>query len=373
MKKKLLIISFSPLNRDPRILRQISWLKDDFQITTIGYAASNVTDVRHLDYAPEVNKNLLVKLSRAKIFFSKNYEDFYWNSELLGICEKLSGEKFDVIIANDIETLPIASKIAVENTKLILDAHEYSPSEFDDKIKFRLFKKPLIEYICKNYLPRVDVAVTVCRGIADLYEREFGKKFSVITNAAKFHDLPVTETNPNKIRLIYHGIANQSRRTDLQIDLLKHLDDRFELNLMLVGEPPYIDNLKQSAENYKNINFLPPVEYDEIIPFTNRFDIGIFLLPPTNANYKFALPNKLFEYIQARLAIVISPSEEMQNLVKKYNLGAVSTDFSPESFAKEINNLTCEQIDFYKRQADKHAETLSAETNRQKFQRLLDL
>ena len=44
-KKNILIISYSPLHRDPRILRQIQALKDDYKIQTVGWTNPNVKDV----------------------------------------------------------------------------------------------------------------------------------------------------------------------------------------------------------------------------------------------------------------------------------------------------------------------------------------
>ncbi len=91
----------------------------------------------------------------------------------------------------------------------------------------------------------------------------------------------------------------------------------------------------------------------------------------TNLNYKYALPNKLFEFIQARLAVAISPLLEMTKIVKQYDLGIVADDFTPESMAHELNKLTKDKIDYYKHQSDKSAYELSSEGNCQKFNNLI--
>jgi glycosyltransferase involved in cell wall biosynthesis len=152
---------------------------------------------------------------------------------------------------------------------------------------------------------------------------------------------------------------------------MQFLDDRFELNLMLVGDTDYIASLKQLAASHSNVNFLPPIGTKEIASFTNQFDVGIYSLPPTNFNNEHALPNKFFEYIQARLAIVIAPSPEMVRLVKQYELGVVAEDFSPRGMAHAIRGLTVEQIDQFKANASKHAYELSAEKNRELFMELI--
>ena len=86
----------------------------------------------------------------------------------------------------------------------------------------------------------------------------------------------------------------------------------------------------------------------------------------------YALPNKFFEFIQARLAIAIGPSPEMARLVKQYNLGIVSQDFTPKSMAESLNSLTKEQIRQYKENANQTAKILNAEREGEKLLRILE-
>jgi glycosyltransferase involved in cell wall biosynthesis len=140
---------------------------------------------------------------------------------------------------------------------------------------------------------------------------------------------------------------------------------------MVLGAPKYIESLKRMAEPFRNVKFLPPVPTSEIARFTNEFDIGVYSLPPTNFNNEFALPNKFFEFIQARLAVVVAPSPEMARLVREYDLGAVAEDFSPERMAEAIKSLSAERIDHFKAQAHKHAYELSADKNRELFLKII--
>jgi hypothetical protein len=95
-------------------------------------------------------------------------------------------------------------------------------------------------------------------------------------------------------------------------------------------------------------------------------------LAPTNFNNKYALPNKLFEFIQGRLAICIAPSPEMVRIVKEFDLGVVAQDFSAESMGAAIKTLTTEKIDHFKARSAEHAYELSAERNRERFLRLIE-
>jgi hypothetical protein len=77
-----------------------------------------------------------------------------------------------------------------------------------------------------------------------------------------------------------------------------------------------------------------------------------------------ALPNKLFEFIQARLALVVGPSPEMARVVREHECGLVTRDFTSQSLAEALASLTPASIAAYKRQSNRAAGQLNAEQNR---------
>jgi hypothetical protein len=141
--------------------------------------------------------------------------------------------------------------------------------------------------------------------------------------------------------------------------------------MLTKADPDYYNYLLKLAKNNKNINFIEPVLFSEIIGTINNFDIGVYILKPESFNQKYALPNKFFEFIQARLAIAVGPSIEMVKIIDRYNLGVHSKDFTPKSLAKAISQLTPEQIMEYKQNADKYAKELSAEENMNKIRGII--
>jgi hypothetical protein len=146
------------------------------------------------------------------------------------------------------------------------------------------------------------------------------------------------------------------------IELVGRLEDRYELDMMLVHQDHvYFERLNELASKYSNVRIIPPVAFDDIVPSINEYDMGLFLLPPANFNYLHALPNKFFEFVQARLAIAVGPSPEMAGLVEKYELGVVSHDFSVESMFLQLKQLTHEQINKFKIKSNEAAIKLNAE------------
>ena len=62
--------------------------------------------------------------------------------------------------------------------------------------------------------------------------QEYGTAPQVVTNAPAYEDLAPQAVDPGRIRIIHHGAASPSRRIELMIDMMDHLDHRFHLDLM---------------------------------------------------------------------------------------------------------------------------------------------
>jgi glycosyltransferase involved in cell wall biosynthesis len=157
------------------------------------------------------------------------------------------------------------------------------------------------------------------------------------------------------------------------IDVMQGLDDRFELDLMLVPTfPRYLEKLKTKSGIDRRIRFLPPVSMEQLVPFSHGYDIGLYLLPPSSFNNFHALPNKFFEFIQARLAVAIGPSPEMARIVREFGCGIVADDFAPSSLARVLNQLTPPDIDRMKSGSDRAARVHTAENNAERMRRIVD-
>jgi len=370
MDKDVLIIAYTNLSRDPRPFRQIKTLKEKYNIYTIGTRPSQLEK----EFIRLKKNSFLTELIKLPLLLFRLYSFYYWDSYKKKVLKKTKDNNYDIIIVHEIRLVPLALKIS-KNAKIILDAHEYSPSNFDDSFFWRLLFKKYYTALCNENLKKCNKVITVCDGIANLYKENFGIECEVITNATEFLDIKPKQCNSNKIKIIHHGNASPSRRLELMIDMMNYLDDRFELYLMLIASRvsgPYYNSLKNKAKGNKNIYFIPPVPFEDLVPYCNKFDIGIQFHPPVNINLKFGLGNKFFEFIQSRLAIAIGPSVEMKKYLEKYNLGIVSKSFDPKDMADKLNNLSLEDIMRFKNNIHKNALKLSSKTNDKKFLKIVE-
>jgi hypothetical protein len=259
--------------------------------------------------------------------------------------------------------MPLACQVKGQKTKILLDAREYYPKNFEDQPEWRRDVKPTNMYLCQEYLPRCDKIITVSDGLAQEYAREFQVHPEVVMSMPVYRELTPLQPQEQAIRLIHHGYASSSRKMEWMIEMMDHIDERFSLDLMLlVGSGKYWNKIVAMVNQRKNVRLIPPVPMEQIVPFTNQYDIGLFLCPPTNFNLTYTLPNKFFEFIQARLAVAIGPSIEMKKIVEQYDCGIVARDFAPQTLAAELNQLTTDRLLYYKNQSHKAAAVLNAQT-----------
>jgi hypothetical protein len=90
----------------------------------------------------------------------------------------------------------------------------------------------------------------------------------------------------------------------------------------------------------------------------------MFIIKAKIFNYKLALQNEFFEFVQARLALAVGPSPEMSRIVKQHNIGVVASDFTPEAMANALSRLSVSQINQCKRNSCSCAHFYCAERNR---------
>jgi hypothetical protein len=342
-------------------MRQVRLLEGRVQLTVAGYGAAPNANCDFVEIVRGPATAVQRGIWAAKLVL-RAFEAYIWKRpEVASGQLALSGRQFDLVIANDVAALPLALKVAV-NAPVLADAHEYSPKEFDDRFLWRLLFGRYQDYLCRTYLPRAAAVTTVCQGISDAYSDNYGVAPEVILNAPAYQDIRPSPVVPGKVRLIHHGAALRARHLELMIDLMASLDDRFTLDLMLVeSDAQYMRELRERAASNARVRFVEPVRMEDIPHRINAYDVGLYLLPPSNFNHEYALPNKLFEFIQARLAIAIGPSPEMARIVRAYSLGVVAETFELRDMASALSMVTETQIETFKRSADNAANLLSFE------------
>lgn len=373
--KKILVIVFNKLKHDARVERQLQFLKelDGVTIKVLCFGKGEVDGIDYLVITPKVHP-FLKQIRKVFKLITHSYGglEFKYFGEEKKLIDNISPH--DLIVANDIETLPLALELSKRwgnDARIILDAHEFSPEQHPEELRWRILYRPYFYYICNKLLPKVDAMFTVSKGVASLYRENFSVEPVVIPNAVPYVDLDPKPVDGSDIRLVHHGGAIKKRALEKLIMLTKYLDTRFSLHLLLLPtQPTYLNRLKELAKEVapRRIFFYEPVSTDRVPYFLNQFDVEVVLFDQATENLKNALPNKLFESVQARLMHFTTPySKDVSEYVSTYGLGILTEGFGVEEAALRLNRLSEEEIWRFKKNVHQKAKELSAEKYKSKF------
>lgn len=362
--KRVLIITDRTLHSAPRVIRTIDALKNEFELFTVGITPPAFEVAAHYN-RKTIQEGFAYRVLRKinRDYRGKYIPDNYIDrGKLYRIKKILDAVEPDIVICHECFDVPYMAHLKKRyQYKLVFNAHEYYPLEFDERTEWASTWQLFYEDLYRRFLPAVDLMVNVCDSIREKCLEVFQKDSIVIPNAAHLNDLPAQI--PRKIiQLIHHGGAIPGRKIEEMIRMMDILGSGYHLTFMLMPNvPQYYQSLQEMASQKSNISFIEPVPFRQIVPTLNQFDIGIYILPPASFNNAIALPNKFFEFIQAKLCIAIGPSPEMKRLCEKFELGVVAEAFNAESLAQKISRIDADQLLDYKRNAEKAAQTLSAE------------
>ena len=250
--------------------------------------------------------------------------------------------RVSIIVSNDLDTLPACRLAAwLRRKKLAYDSHEYFTEvpELVDRPMVKNFWKILERML----VPGLKHCYTVNASIAGEYNRLYGVQMEVIRNypLQKYTEpaAPVPVAFEGKKILLYQGSLNIARGLELVIDAMQWLDDCV---LMIIGTGDIEHILRRKVNEaglQKKVIFMGRVPLDKLYAYTRLAWLGLSLEEDLGLNYRYALPNKLFDYIQAGVPVLVSELPEMAALVRSLNLGAIVESRDPQLFAAQIKAI----------------------------------
>ena len=215
----------------------------------------------------------------------------------------------DVVHANDLDTLPAGAVLARRlGARLVYDAHELYTGFEERPPRLWAFVVRALE---GRLARKADAVVTVSDGIAAELERihRLPHRPLVVLNCPPLEPAAV-EPREGRVRAIYQAAVGPGRSlTDLEHVAAAGLD----VTARVVGFDGELTG----------VDVVPPVESADLVAALQPFDIGLVIDRPVTRNAELALPNKLFEYFMAGLAVVVPEAEEMSRLVEREGVGIV--------------------------------------------------
>lgn len=286
----------------------------------------------------------------------------------------------DLIFSNDLDTLPaafLAHKLK-RRSKIVYDSHELFTEA--PELEGRFVKK-IWERIEKLIFPKLEHIITVNDSIAEIFKSKYRKSIVVIRNVSEKFDWSELKSKKelgipqDKELIIIQGSGlNVDRGIEEAILAMQLIDNAI---LLIVGDGDVIPNAKELVKTHQfeaKVLFFGKRPYKELMQFTRYASIGLALDKPKSLNYRFALPNKLFDYIQANTAVICSNLIEIQKIVEKYKIGISIETISPEAIAETINGLleNKEKLLAFQENCKQAAEVENWENEKVKLKALID-
>ena len=356
-KPTLLILSFPEIFRDARVLKQVDLFRDKYRVITCSRGPAPEGVAEHIRIPDSESFTYM----DGRLITLKMYRAVYWRTPAVAWVKKaLQGRHFDAVLADDYDAVPLALSLKPKYG-VHADLHEYSPRQLEHDAAWKRRIQPYREWVIRKYVPLAKSWTTVCQGLADEYESQFGFRANIVTNAAPYADLsprPVSEP----IRLVHHGGVGAARGIDWMMKAVMASSANFIFDLYLKEvSGNQVADLRRIADADPRVHIHDAVPYEQLVPMLNNYDVGLSTILPNTFNLLHALPNKLFDYVQARTGIITGPSPEMARIVNSYDLGIVTPDFSSEALTAAIDGLNPNEIWQWKLNADAAAFELSSE------------
>ena len=145
----------------------------------------------------------------------------------------------------------------------------------------------------------------------------------------------INDTNGKSV--IYVGGISKQYGIDLLLESMNIVNKKQHINLNLVCREKELYNI---SSEYKDKEWLKIFNISGKEALKKIYsDSKIALIATKRSIYNnFAIPTKLFEYMQYNLPIIATDNFEVKKIIEKYNIGII-TEENPEAYAKAILKL----------------------------------
>lgn len=308
--------------------------------TTLYESGADVLLVGRLlpDSLPVFSKQYGTK--RIRMFFKKG--PFFYLCFNFRLFIFLLFIKSHVIVSNDLDTLLACYLVSrIKRIPLVYDSHELFTEVPELQGRQRVQK--IWSTLEKLVIPKIKYAYTVCDSVANIYKKQYGISFLTIRNfPVKKQNLPFPELYQDiktKKIIVYQGYLNLGRGIEKVINALPYLEN---VCFLIIGKGDIEFHLKELVEKSKvtdKVIFTGIIPYDKLHGYTQMAHVGISLEENMGKNYYYALPNKMFDYIQAKVPVLGSAFPEIEKIINDYNIGLTTSVTNPKEIAEILDKM----------------------------------
>lgn len=254
----------------------------------------------------------------------------YMNKGLILNNINLNG-KYDFIMVNLVDNLPYAAKVKQRSGgKIIYDSQEYFVGQYQK------YEKEKLNWVTKaerDFIPDVDILITTTNVMKDRLFNDY--KLSIpafrVRNTPSAKMLASAkkkgQSSNEALKLVWHGMGIYLNNTR-GVHILVQAIGKCKQNVLLTLQGLLPDSQKEILDGYirtlgieNKIVVVPPADPYDIVGSITKYDVGLIGELPEEDNQRLTSSNKLFDYLNAGLAVITSDLPGLNETVKDMSLG----------------------------------------------------
>ncbi len=254
-----------------------------------------------------------------------------------------------ILHAHDTDALTVVGPLAsADHIPFVFDSHELwlGRSARGHARWYHGVAQAFFGWVERRYVPRAGAVLVANPPVGPILERRYGvtgvvsvPNYPELTTgpARDLRDLPGAEgIHPTAAVVLYVGGITIERGIEQLVDAMVRISDAHLVFLGGGGLEPQIRARVQASGIGERTHFLGMVPSAEVVPLAASATVGIISTPPTSLNNRYALPNKLFQYMAAGIPVVASDFPQIREVVEGSSCGTTYDPGDVDALVREI-------------------------------------
>lgn len=369
----ILAISYRKLRVDPRHRRLIEFFGRDpdnrlHRLSVTAEPADTQCQVIRLRVPSKVSRALSLYFRAPARRYNEVVE-----KPLANALSKVSNP--DLILIADIDVLPSLNLLRSRfpEALFVVDLYE-NYLDFQGKSHLARYYSFLLEEGLAQLTER-DILCTPEHNTASMYQDYLGHPVLTVPNARLRSEYTTPANLPDSsnraLKLVHTGFLFTNRGIKTYVSALRMAPSNLCLTIHTPSSPMRrlivrLSNLDLVLR--RKLSIRRAVSYTRLVDTISRFDYGLCLIEGENANAKYALPNKFFDYVAAGIPMALGTGPVLTQFAEQLRQDSL-TKSDPHELACLLSQLDADKLETMRSELAARRAPLSSD---QSLERLYD-